>query len=225
MDRDRQEVVRPQAGGPAPQVAPRVTTGAPAAGAVRRSDDLVQQTTNVVVPRDRVRWGPIWAGLLAALGTWILLSVLALAIGAQTVDSTAVDAETASRGSGIASAIIGLLSFLLGGYIAGRTAAIRGPLSGLLHGFLVWALGLLLILALSSFGLGQLFGAAGNLVNRFGALANDAGTNLNRERVAENITNGAWGALAGLGLPALASTIGGLLGDRTRRSDRSDMAF
>ena len=34
--------------------------------------DVVQQTT-VVEPKDLVRWGPIFAGLLTALGTFLLL--------------------------------------------------------------------------------------------------------------------------------------------------------
>ena len=149
-------------GGQMPQQMTRAGGGTPASsrvpitanGAVRgagQPDDVVQQTTNVVVPRDKVRWGPIWAGLLTALGTFLLLSLLALAIGAQTVNTGAADAETASVGSGIATAIIGLLSFFLGGWVAARSATIRDRGSGLLNGFLVWALGTALILALTAF--------------------------------------------------------------------------
>jgi hypothetical protein len=43
--------------------------------------------------------------------------------------------------------------------VAGMTSAVRGEATGLLNGFLVWALGTVLILLLSALGLGQIFGA------------------------------------------------------------------
>lgn len=54
--------------------------------AVRPDVQDVEHTTRVVAPRDRIRWGPIWAGLLTVLGVFLLLSVLAIGIGAQTVE-------------------------------------------------------------------------------------------------------------------------------------------
>src|SRR5918997_228657 len=109
--------------------------------------------------RDRVRWGPIWAGLITAIATFILLTVAAVAIGAQAVDSGA-EGESAGMAGGIASAIIALLAFFVGGFVAGRTAGVFGRGYGALNGFLVWALGIMLILALAAMGLGSLFGAS-----------------------------------------------------------------
>jgi hypothetical protein len=174
----------------------------------------VVQRAAFVVPRDAVRWGPIVAGLLTALAAFILLSTLLLAIGANTVRIGTGQTDEAAAGAGIATAIAGLLSFLLGGFVAGRTAAVGGRSAGLLNGFLVWALGLLLILLLSAFGIGQLFGAAGDLFGQYRAAGSPQPEGVEPGDVAAGIRNAAIPAFLGLALPALAAAIGGLLGAR-----------
>src|ERR687898_2780856 len=69
--------------------------------------------------RDRVRWGPIWAGLITAIATFILLTVAAVAIGAQAVDSGA-EGESAGMAGGIASALIAPPAFPVRGGVAAR---------------------------------------------------------------------------------------------------------
>ncbi len=183
-------------------------------------DDVVQQTTQVITPRDRVRWGPIWAGLLSALSLFLLLNVLALAIGATSVEPGTNVGDAAKLG-GIAPAIIGLLAFFFGGWVAARTAAVRGRGNGIFNGFLVWALGTVLAVALATFGLGSLLGAAGDFAGQITSLGQQAANNVdpaeaarNREQIANNIRDGALGTFGALGLPALAATIGGALGAR-----------
>ena len=162
--------------------------------------------------RDRVRWGPIWAGLIAALGVFLLLTTAAIAIGAQAVDSGA-SADESGAASGIASAIIALLAFLVGGYIAARTAGVVGRGYGALNGFLVWALGVVLILALAAFGLGSLFGASGDLFAQYQQMGQPQ-ADVDPESVVEGIRNGSIGAFLGMLLPAIAATLGGLFGSR-----------
>ena len=168
--------------------------------------------------RDSIRWGPIWAGLITALTTFLLLQLLAIGIGL-------VDIGPGSQGGGgIVPAIIGLIAFFTGGAVAGMTSAIRGPGSGLLNGFMVWALGTVLILLLSVLGLGQLFGALGNVAGQVnpsaigGAAqqAQGAAPNVSAQEAASAVRTGAIGAFFGLLLSALASMIGGLLGGRSR---------
>ena len=162
--------------------------------------------------RDRVRWGAIWAGLIAALGTFLLLSTLAVAIGAVAVDSGA-DPEGSGAASGIASAIIALLAFLAGGYIAGRTSGVIGRGYGALNGFLVWALGVVLILALAAFGLGSLFGASGDLFSQYQQMGQPQ-PDVDPNTAVDSIKNGSIGAFIAMLLPALAATLGGWLGSR-----------
>ena len=167
--------------------------------------------------RDSVRWGPIWAGLITALTTFLLLQLLAIGLGL-------VGIGPGEGGGGWVPAIIGLIAFFTGGAVAGMTSAIRGPGSGLLNGFMVWGLGTVLILLLSALGLGQLFGALGNVAGQVGpgalSSAADAAQNnapdVSAREAAQALRTGAIGAFFGLLFSALASMLGGLLGGRTR---------
>ena len=160
--------------------------------------------------RDSVRWGPVWAGLITALTTFLLLQLLAIGIGIVGIGPN----ET---GGAWVSAILGLIAFFLGGLVAGMTSAVRGAVPGLVNGFLVWALGTVVILLLSSLGLGQVFGALGSVVGQVGVLQNiqQGGVNVpnvDPAQVASAVRTGAIGAFFGLLLSAVASTVGGLIG-------------
>lgn len=167
--------------------------------------------------RDSIRWGPIWAGLITALTTFLLLQLLAIGLGLVDVG------PGSDGGGGWVPALIGLIAFFTGGAVAGMTSAIRGPGSGLLNGFMVWALGTVLILLLSVLGLGQLFGALGNVAGQVGpgALsgaansAQGAAPNVSPQEAEQALQTGAIGAFFGLLLSALASMLGGLLGGRS----------
>jgi hypothetical protein len=179
---------------------------------VREDEPDVVQRTEMRVGRDRIRWGPIWAGLLLALASLLLLSVLALAIGAQTVEVIGA-AGTVATVTGWATAIIGLIAFFVGGYVAGATSAVRGTVAGLLNGLLVWALGVVLILVFSAFGVGQVFGALGNLFSQFRALVIiPEGSAQVVRQVADAIASGAFAAFLSMLLPAIAAALGGWLG-------------
>jgi hypothetical protein len=170
--------------------------------------------------RDRVRWGPIWGGLVIALAGWVLLSAAAVAIGAQAIVS-GTNASAAGAGSAIASAVIAIITFFIGGWVASHTAATMSRGYGALNGLLVWALGVVLILALAAFGLGSLFGASGVLLNQYRALGSPT-VGVNGTAATEGIRNSSVGAFIGLLLPAIAAVVGGWIG--TRELVRADMA-
>ena len=164
-------------------------------------------------PRDRVRWGPIWAGLVTAIAIFLLLSAAAVAVGAQVV-STRAGADEAGLAGGIVSAVIALLAFLVGGYVAARTAGVIGRGYGALNGFLVWALGIVIVLALAAFGLGSLFGASGDLFAQYQQMGQPQPEGVDPDAVIEGIRNGSLGAFVAMLLPALAAALGGWLGSR-----------
>ena len=163
--------------------------------------------------RDSIRWGPIWAGLITALTLFLLLQLLAIGLGLIGIG------PGDDGGGGWVSAIIGLIAFFVGGLVAGITSAVRGEATGLLNGFLVWALGTVLILLLSALGLGQIFGALGNVVGQVGVLQNLQSSanvpDVDHAQIAQAIRSGALGAFFGLLLSALASMLGGFLGGRS----------
>jgi hypothetical protein len=175
---------------------------------------LEQAPPQVVTPRDRVRWGPIWAGIITALTTFLVLELLMFALGLLTVD---INPNTTANSTGPwITAMIGLIAFFFGGWVAGATSAVRGTSVGLLNGFLVWGLGTVLILAFSAFGLGQLLGTLGTAVSRFLALGNPNFSlqlgNIDQEQIAELVRNTAWWAFLSLAISALTAALGGWVG-------------
>ena len=220
-----------------------------AVGQSRASDSHYQNVEEVrerEVPdgfdlaRDRVRWGPIVAGLLTAMTALLLLSLLGLAIGLTTVNAGNAATQggppaDTGRNAAIWAAISGILAFALGGYVVGRTAALFHRGWGALNGALVFMLAVPVILWLAGQGLGTVLGSLGNLS---GALASNpnaaqaaqgaasqaqaAAQNVQAgdiARAAEAARNTAWGTLAGSLVALAASTLAGWLGTRHLAAD------
>ncbi|QIN78373.1 hypothetical protein GBA65_07370 [Rubrobacter marinus] len=201
----------------------------PAGGAAEREREPVEPNrptavpyperrggTDLVMRRDSARWGPIWAGLITAITTLLLLQLLAIGLGL-----VGVSAE--NTGSAWVPAIVGLIAFFTGGAVAGMTSAVRGAATGFLNGFLVWALGTVLILVLSALGLGSIFGALGNVVGQLGLFGpggvnvpNPNLPNVSPDQLANAVRNGAIGAFFGLLVSAIAAAVGGYLGGRSK---------
>jgi hypothetical protein len=174
---------------------------------------------DLVARRDSVRWGPVWAGLITTLTAFLLLELLALGVGLLSIS---LNPNSPNQASAWVSAAIGLIAFFTGGSVAGMTAAVRGTATGLLNGFLVWALGTVLILVLSALGLGQVFGALGNVVGQLGMLQDmlQGGVrvpNVDPQQVLSAVRTGALIGFFSLLLSAAAATLGGWLGGRTDR--------
>jgi hypothetical protein len=183
---------------------------------------------------DRVYWGPIVAGFLTALTTMALLNLLGLAIGFTSINAGQAATQGAPVGetgtnSLIWAAVSGLIAFLLGGFVAGRTAGTYDRGWGMLNGMLCFMLAIPFTLWMATMGLGAIAGGlgsfAGSLTASVGPQAADAARqvapNVNVDvaaaatRAAEGIRNGAMGALLGGMLGLIASGLGGFLGTRT----------
>jgi cation transport ATPase len=180
---------------------------------VREEEPDTRQPITIVEPNDRVRWGPIWAGLITAITAFLLLELLMYTLGLLTVN---ISPDQASSTGPWVTAIVGLVAFFLGGWVAGATSAVRGTAAGLLNGFLVWGLGTVLILVLSTFGLGQLFGAVGSAISQFLALGNPNFNlqlgNIDPAQIARMVRDAAMWALISLAVSALACMLGGWVG-------------
>ena len=111
--------------------------------------------------------------------------------------------------------LLGLLAFLLGGYVAGMISKVRDRRPGrpgLRAGLLVWLLGTLLILALSALGpdiLGALWGAPADVMGTDISADNTGGA-------ADAVRNDALGAFFSLLAWGIAAALGGWLGNLTR---------
>src|SRR5215210_2681959 len=127
---------------------------------------------NVLAVRNRVQWGPIIAGVLAAIVAFLLLTILGFALGASVLDPANTAGEIGTWAA-IWGAISAIVAFFLGGWIAARTAAVDGTFAGTINGLMVGAAGLLSIIWLTASGLGNLFGTIGATV---GSVLNVAAT-------------------------------------------------
>ncbi|HEY7087914.1 MAG TPA: hypothetical protein VH518_07470 [Tepidisphaeraceae bacterium] len=129
--------------------------------ASRESKPAVIVTSRILTPFDRIRWGPVLAGLFAALSTLALLSVLGLAIGLSRWEPEASERRF-SVAAGVWSVISALIAFYVGGYLSGRSAAAVGERNGMLNGGMVWAVAIPLVIFVVGGGMASIADMAVN---------------------------------------------------------------
>lgn len=108
---------------------------------------------------DRVRWGPILAGVFVTLSMTVLLGLLGLAVQA-ALGAMTDPGEATGWGWLIWGVIVLLVSFGAGGWIAARSAALKSEQSGLLNGGMVWAVAIPVMFYLLPTLFGTLMGPA-----------------------------------------------------------------
>src|ERR671913_1931284 len=72
--------------------------------------------------RDRIRWGPIIAGVVAAFAVLLFLTVLGIALGLSALGGDD-GARTWGTAAGIWGGLTLLVAFFVGGWMAARSAA------------------------------------------------------------------------------------------------------
>jgi hypothetical protein len=162
---------------------------------------------------DRIRWSAIWAGLVVALGIYMFLQLALVASGI-------VELADASSSDAFWSAAAALVAFLVGGITAGASAMWDGADDGLLHGIVMWAVGLVALITLAALGGGIALGTfdTSDVFDQFSAEdADPAVANDDAEEAA------GW-ALIGLASALAASAIGATIGAKLwpRNRDRDD---
>lgn len=112
----------------------------------------------------KLSWGAIFGGTFVALGVWILLYALGLALGLSSVNpSDPSSARSAGIGTGIWSLIAPLIALFVGGLVASRTAGVVDKMGGALHGAVLWGLTTLVGVVVMGMALSSLLGAAFNV--------------------------------------------------------------
>lgn len=108
----------------------------------------------------KLSWSAILGGAFVALGVWILLYSLGLALGLSSVDpNDPGSARSAGIGTGIWSLIAPLIALFAGGYVASRTAGGLDKAGGALHGAVLWGLTTLAGTILMGMAISSLMGA------------------------------------------------------------------
>ena len=98
--------------------------------------------------RDRIRWGPIIAGVVTAFAVLLFLTVLGIALGISALGGD--DPQTWGTAAGIWGGLSLLVAFFVGGWMAARAAATLSESDGPLNGFVTGAATLLLLLWLAT---------------------------------------------------------------------------
>jgi hypothetical protein len=152
----------------------------------------------------RISLGSVVTGTLVAYGAFaVLVALAAAAIGAagSRTDVTADNWRQLGVGGGIAVAVVLFVSYLYGGYVAGRMAR----RSGAAHGLLVFFLGLL-----AAIGIGA-------LVNRYAnttVVTNNLRSMGLPTRASDWRDVGTVAGIASLAAMFLGSLLGGIMGER-----------
>ena len=153
-----------------------------------------------------VAWSSVWVGALAAVVTSLIIGLIGYAIGAHEVASPRPTDAHKLRMIAVAFNIAGaFFAFVIGGWVAARIAGIQRAEPAMLHGAIVWLVGVAMLVAIASVGGGLFFGSwYGGLA---GPAARAAAVPLDPE-TARVMRNMAFGTVVGL----LTGLMGGVLG-------------
>ena len=117
---------------------------------------------------NRVSWAAVFAGVVAALVTHLLLNMLGVGIGAATLDPAGGDnpeARTFSIMAGIWWTLSGIIASFVGGYMAGRLSGRPKESTGGWHGLTAWAFTTLIIVYLAASTAGSIIGGVYSTVS------------------------------------------------------------
>lgn len=162
------------------------------------------ETRDVAICANRLSWASLFSGVLTAFSISLLLALLGSALGFSMVDPWA---QRPAGGIGTTmtlwTAAALLLSLLAGGFVAGRLAM----MAGVTHGFLTWALSLLLAVIISGFIISGALRLAGNILGAAGSAAGNIVTAVgnNSDELAGALNNGLGKLTLDDSLPADAS--------------------
>lgn len=179
-------------------MADRVTPSTPMSGLAAEEAAATVDAHTIMV--NSVSWGAIFAGVVVALVTQVLLTMLGVGIGIATLDPGAgnsPEASTFSIGAGIWYVLSGIIAAFVGGYIAARMSGKTVATTGALHGLTTWALTTLVVLYMLTTAAGSLIGgvfsgvtsAVGNIGQTVAQAAGPALEDVNPLQAIENQVN------------------------------------
>jgi uncharacterized membrane protein YeaQ/YmgE (transglycosylase-associated protein family) len=107
-----------------------------------------------------VYWSAVWVGALSALAVALIFGLVGIAVGAHvsTPEHGIVSWHKFGIGTLIFSVVGAFVSFVVGGWVAGKIAGILHAEPAMLHGAIVWLVTIPIFLALASLGAGNYFG-------------------------------------------------------------------
>jgi hypothetical protein len=126
---------------------------------------LIEQTPDAFQGM-KISWGGVFGGVLAGVGTLMLLSSLGLAIGVSAVDPRDPNGSAVGTGAAILTALTLLIALFVGGWASTRLSMLWERTTAMFEGVLVWVLSLILILYLTASGIGLVASGAFGLLGQ-----------------------------------------------------------
>jgi hypothetical protein len=164
-------------------------------------------TPRAVAGRWPVDWSAIWVGALSAVMVGLIITLIGIAVGAhKTAVTRIVHWSEFGFGTLIFTVFGAFLSFVVGGWVAGRIAGFVRSEPAILHAAISWLLGVSLIVAAGSFG-GAPFGPWYRSVTVLRAPA--VPTVVEDPDTARAARNAALGEVAALLLGLVGAVVGG----------------
>ncbi len=180
---------------------------------------------------DRVRWGPVLAGLFVAISTQLVLSGIAAAIGFTSISNSGAprsDADNVGTAVGISAIVCLFISLFIGGWFTARACGPMNRNTALLNGAVLWAATLAVSAWLVSSGVSGAFGIvasnAGEIMNQAqqsgvtpGNVPNPTATAQQTRDIAGNAAKFGWSFALGSLLALVAALVGSAIGNRSPR--------
>jgi len=192
--------------------------------------NVVETVAPVAVEyHDRVRWGPIFAGLVVAISSQLILSALGAAIGLTSLSTSGAPRSNAGdvgTAVGVWSIVSLFISLFIGSWVMARGCGPTNKGTALLNGTILWATTLALSAWLLASGVSGAFGIlasnAGQIINQVspGQLPTADQTSVSAQQARDIAGNGAkagWSFAFGSLLGLAASLIGSSAGNREPR--------
>jgi hypothetical protein len=158
-----------------------------------------------------INWSSIWVGVLSALAVALIFGLAAIAVGAHQVGPAGRAPTTGALGLAalIFSVFGAFISFVVGGWVAGKINGYRHAETDMLHGAIVWLVAVPIFVGLAALGAGSFFGTwfgglAGTPV--FVTPSSNVAADPNAAAAARNT---ALGAVTGLLIGLVGSVVGG----------------
>jgi hypothetical protein len=197
------------------------------------SIDRVPVVSTGVEYHDRVRWGPILAGLFVAISSQLVLSGIIAATGLTTIAGSGAprsNADNVGAAVGIGAMISLFIALFIGGWITARSSGPMNRNSALLNAAILWATTLAISAWLLSSGVAGAFGVlasnAGEVINQAQQSGVDPSNvpdpNLSAQQTRDLAGNAArvgWSFAVGSLLALIASLVGATVGNRSPRAN------
>jgi hypothetical protein len=153
-----------------------------------------------VARSDLISWSSIVAGVVAAFGLFVLFGAISVAAGLESVDTPYKYGHVVGS---IIAGLLGVLAFVVGGFVAAWTAHIDEGDSAIMHGFLVWGLFVVVLVMMISLGAGAALGSAAGVLT----------TSVDNLTPAQLQAAG-WGTVFALAIALVSAVLGALLATR-----------